>query len=70
MKAGARADINVIDYDRLRLDAPRMVKDLPAGGQRLLQNAHGIRSTLVSGVEVVHNDQVTDARPGRLVRFN
>jgi len=70
LKVGARADINVIDYDRLRLEAPRMVKDLPAGGQRLLQDAHGFRSTLVSGVEVVHNDQVTDARPGRLVRFS
>jgi N-acyl-D-aspartate/D-glutamate deacylase len=70
LKVGARADINVIDYDRLRLEAPRMVKDLPAGGQRLLQDAHGFRSTLVNGVEVVHNDQVTDERPGRLVRFN
>jgi N-acyl-D-aspartate/D-glutamate deacylase len=70
LKIGARADINVIDYERLALAAPRMVKDLPAGGQRLLQDAHGFRSTLVNGVEVVHNDQVTDARPGRLVRFN
>jgi N-acyl-D-aspartate/D-glutamate deacylase len=70
LKVGARADINVIDYDRLRLEAPRMVRDLPAGGQRLLQDAHGFRSTFVAGVEVVHNDQVTDARPGRLVRFN
>ncbi len=69
LKVGARADINVIDYDRLSLKAPRMVKDLPAGGQRLLQDATGFRATLVSGVEVVRDDQVTDARPGRLVRF-
>ncbi|MFN0024454.1 MAG: N-acyl-D-amino-acid deacylase family protein [Parvularculaceae bacterium] len=69
LRVGRRADINVIDYDRLSLKAPRMVKDLPAGGQRLLQDAHGFRSTLVSGVEVVRNDQVTDKRPGRLVRF-
>jgi N-acyl-D-aspartate/D-glutamate deacylase len=47
-----------------------MVKDLPAGGQRLLQDAIGFRSTLVAGREVLHNDQVTDERPGRLVRFN
>ncbi len=70
LRVGARADINVIDYDRLSLSAPRMVRDLPAGGQRLLQDAHGFRSTLVSGVEVVHYDVVTDARPGRLVRFS
>ncbi len=70
LKVGLKADINVIDHDRLSLGAPRMVRDLPAGGQRLLQEAKGFRSTLVSGVEVVHNDQVTDKRPGRLVRFN
>ena len=69
LTVGMRADINVIDYDRLSLKAPRMVRDLPAGGQRLLQDAAGFRATLVNGVEVVHNDQVTDARPGRLVRF-
>ena len=45
-----------------------MVSDLPAGGRRLLQKARGYRATLVSGVPVVENDQVTDARPGTLVR--
>ena len=70
LKVGKKADINVIDYDHLTLKAPRMVKDLPAGGQRLLQDVKGFRSTLVSGRQVVHNDQVTDERPGRLVRFN
>ena len=70
LKVGLKADINVIDYDRLTLKAPRMVKDLPAGGQRLLQDAKGFRATLVNGRQVVLNDQVTDERPGRLVRFN
>ena len=70
LKVGLKADINVIDYDRLTLKAPHMVKDLPAGGQRLLQEARGFRATLVSGRQVAHNDQVTDERPGRLVRFN
>ncbi len=69
LTVGRRADINVIDYDRLSLKAPRMVKDLPAGGQRLLQEASGFRATLVAGREVVRNDQVTDERPGRLVRY-
>lgn len=70
LKVGRRADINVIDYDRLTLKAPRMVKDLPAGGQRLLQEAKGFRATFVAGRQVVMNDQVTNERPGRLVRFN
>jgi N-acyl-D-aspartate/D-glutamate deacylase len=69
LRVGARADINVIDYEQLALRAPRMVNDLPAGGQRLLQEAKGLRATLVNGIQVVDHDQVTDERPGRLVRF-
>ncbi len=64
LKVGMRADINVIDYDRLTLKAPRMVKDLPAGGQSLLQDAQGFRATLVNGRQVIADDQVTDERPG------
>ena len=70
IRIGQRADLNIIDYDELALKAPQMIQDLPAGGQRLLQSAQGFRSTLVAGREVVHNDEVTDERPGRLVRFN
>jgi N-acyl-D-aspartate/D-glutamate deacylase len=70
LAVGQRADINVIDYDKLALRQPRMVQDLPAGGQRLLQDASGFRATFVAGLRVIENDQVTGARPGRLVRFN
>jgi len=70
IQVGQRADINIIDYDGLALHAPQMIQDLPAGGQRLLQTARGFRSTMVAGIEVVKDDEVTDARPGRLVRFN
>jgi len=70
LKVGARADINVIDHNTLRLGAPEMIRDLPAGGQRLVQPVSGYRATLVAGAPVIVNDQVTDARPGRLVRFN
>ena len=70
LKVGMRADLNVIDHENLRLGAPHMVRDLPAGGQRLLQPVSGYRATFVAGEQVIANDQVTDARPGRLVRFN
>lgn len=70
IKVGARADINVIDHKSLRLGAPHMVQDLPAGGQRLIQPVKGYRATLVAGQQVIDNDRVTKARPGRLVRFN
>lgn len=70
IREGMRADLNVIDYDKLRLDPPKMVQDLPAGGQRLLQSAAGFVATIVAGEAVLQNDQVTAARPGHLVRFN
>ena len=70
IKVGARADLNVIDYENLTFGAPEMVQDLPAGGQRLLQATSGFRATLVAGARVIDNDRVTDERPGRLIRFN
>lgn len=69
LKVGLRADINIIDHEKLALGPPRMIKDLPAGGQRLLQPVSGYRATFVKGEQVIANDEVTKARPGRLVRF-
>jgi N-acyl-D-amino-acid deacylase len=65
---GLRADINVIDLDRLRLCPPRPVHDLPAGGLRLLQDAVGIVSTVVAGQVTRRHGIDTGARPGRLLR--
>ncbi|NNC37570.1 MAG: amidohydrolase family protein [Hyphomonadaceae bacterium] len=68
LKAGMKADINVIEYKTLDLKTPKMVQDLPAGGQRLLQPVTGYRATFVAGEQVIANDQLTKARPGHLVR--
>jgi N-acyl-D-aspartate/D-glutamate deacylase len=65
---GYKADINVIDYDRLRVHAPGVLYDLPAGGKRMVQRADGYVATLVSGVPVYHEGVATGALPGRLVR--
>ncbi len=65
---GRKADLNVIDYDHLRLRAPRVVYDLPAGGRRLIQQADGYTATIVSGVPVHRDGEPTGALPGRLVR--
>jgi len=65
---GMRADINVIDFDRLTLKAPYTVNDLPAGGRRVLQDASGYVATIVHGVVTRRNDTDTGARPGRLLR--
>jgi N-acyl-D-aspartate/D-glutamate deacylase len=65
---GYRADLNVIDFDRLALHAPVVVHDLPAGGRRLLQRADGYRHTFVAGIEIMSDGEATGATPGRLVR--
>ena len=65
---GYRADLNVIDFDRLALRAPEIHHDLPAGGRRLLQRADGYRHTFVPGTEIRADGESTGATPGRLVR--
>ncbi len=68
LAVGQKADLNVIDLDRIGLVPPRAVDDLPAGGRRLLQAATGYVATIVSG-EVTRRDGAdTGARPGRLLR--
>lgn len=68
VKVGYKADLNVIDMDRLHLHAPRIHYDLPAGGRRLTQQADGYEATIVSGVITYRNGEHTGALPGRLVR--
>jgi N-acyl-D-aspartate/D-glutamate deacylase len=65
---GYKADLNIIDFDALRLHAPEVVHDLPAGGRRLLQRADGYRHTLVNGIEIMCNGQATGELPGKLLR--
>lgn len=65
---GQRADINVIDFENLRINPPREADDLPAGGRRLLQSADGYVATIVKGVVTRRNGADTGERPGRLVR--
>ncbi len=68
LKPGYRADLNIIDFDALRLRAPRMQRDLPAGGQRLMQDAEGYRYAIVAGRVTYIDGAPTGALPGRLVR--
>ncbi|MGJ4888563.1 N-acyl-D-amino-acid deacylase family protein [Bradyrhizobium sp. HKCCYLRH3099] len=65
---GYKADVNVIDYDRLHLHPPKVHYDLPVGGRRLMQDVDGYDATIVSGVVTRRQGQATGARPGRLVR--
>ena len=65
---GYRADLNVIDRDRMRLHRPQTRHDLPAGGRRMVQRVDGYRHTFVAGQETYADGEATDALPGRLIR--
>ncbi|MBG05965.1 MAG: amidohydrolase [Rhodospirillaceae bacterium] len=68
LKPGLKADINVIDYDRLAIGYPEVAYDLPSGGRRLIQRSEGIDATLVAGETVYRDGESTGQYPGRLVR--
>ena len=63
-----KADLNVIDLDRLRIERPFMAFDLPSGAKRLMQPARGYDATIVSGTIVYRDGEPTGALTGNLVR--
>lgn len=65
---GYKADVNIIDHDRLGLSVPQVVYDLPAGGKRIHQDTFGYAATLVGGKSIRRDDAATAALPGQLVR--
>jgi N-acyl-D-amino-acid deacylase len=65
---GMRADVNVIDFDNLSLELPKIHHDLPNDGPRLLQGSRGYVATMVNGTVTRRHDEDAGARPGRLIR--
>ena len=65
---GMLADLNVIDFDELRLERPEAIFDLPTGGRRLVQKVSGYRYTVKSGKTTFEDGVPTGQRPGGLVR--
>jgi len=68
VQPGYRADLNVIDYGKLKLMAPQVAYDLPTGGRRLIQRAEGYTATILAGQTTYRDGAPTDALPGRLLR--
>jgi len=68
LQPGLRADVNLIDFSRLRLHKPELVNDMPAGGRRFVQRVDGYETTLVAGTPIFERGTHTGAMPGRLVR--
>jgi N-acyl-D-amino-acid deacylase len=65
---GLRADVNLIDYERLQVQKPELVHDMPAGGRRFVQKVDGYEATIVAGTPLFERGAHTGALPGRLIR--
>jgi N-acyl-D-amino-acid deacylase len=65
---GLRADVNVIDYDRLQVKKPELVHDMPANGRRFVQKVDGYEMTIAAGAPIFERGEHTGALPGRLIR--
>jgi N-acyl-D-aspartate/D-glutamate deacylase len=65
---GLRADVNLIDFDALRLHKPELIHDMPANGRRFVQRVEGYEATLVAGAPIFERGEHTGALPGKLVR--
>lgn len=70
LQPGMRADVNVIDIDRLAEHQPVIVNDMPKGGERLMQGADGYLATICNGVVISDHDAFTGDRGGRILRSN
>jgi N-acyl-D-amino-acid deacylase len=65
---GMKADLNVIDFDKLHIHAPEYVYDLTAGGARFVQGVDGYRYTVCSGEVTYEDGKPTGSLPGVLIR--
>ena len=68
LSSGMKADINIIDYDKISLTLPSLSYDLPSGGKRLVQKSVGYEHTFVAGIEVSHKGEFTGELPGKVIR--
>ena len=65
---GAQADINIIDFDGLRLYGPDFVHDFPAGAGRYIQKADGYNDIFVNGQHFMTDGEHTGALAGSVLR--
>jgi N-acyl-D-amino-acid deacylase len=66
IRPGLKADLNIIDFDRLKLHAPEVRFDMPAAERRVYQAADGFVATIVSGEVIQRHGEPTEALPGKL----
>ncbi len=68
LEPGQLGDVNLIDFDGLRLPRPQMVHDLPGGARRFVQGSSGYVATVKRGQVVLRDGEDQGVRPGQLIR--
>ncbi|MGW6899728.1 amidohydrolase family protein [Streptomyces sp. NBC_01718] len=68
IQEGFHADLVLFDPERIDAGPATLVHDLPGDSPRLDSKAIGIVSVRVNGVETLHDDKVTGAVPGTVLR--
>ena len=68
LEPGKKADVNIIDFDNLKLRKPEVIYDLPAGGRRIYQEVDGYKATMVDGRFIYEDGESTGELPGQLIR--
>jgi N-acyl-D-aspartate/D-glutamate deacylase len=68
LAVGMRADVNIIDVDKVIEGQPTLIRDFPNDTPRLTQKAKGYRATICNGNIIVENGELTGQRAGRVLR--
>ena len=68
LAVGMRADINIIDVEKVIEGQPSLIRDFPDDTPRLTQKAKGYLATICNGNIIVENGELTGQRAGRVLR--
>jgi N-acyl-D-aspartate/D-glutamate deacylase len=68
LEPGKLGDVNLVDFEGLRLPRPEMVHDLPSDARRFVQRSEGYVATIKRGTVVLRDGEDQGARPGALLR--
>jgi N-acyl-D-aspartate/D-glutamate deacylase len=68
IQPGWHADLVVFDPENVGSNPAELLHDLPGGGERLFASSRGVEHVIVAGEEVVRFGEITESRPGKVLR--
>ena len=68
LSVGKRADVNVINVEKLEERQPEIVRDFPGNAPRFIQRAVGYDATVCNGQVILRDDEHTGDHPGEVLR--